>query len=207
MKNILNRILPFLVLVIVSTILISDINALEFKKDGVLEIYQIKTTEEILISNNSLIEVYENKLINLEIIEEEPIMEPEEEVVEEIVRDLTLASEIVNFSLQFIGNPYVSGGTSLTEGTDCSGFVQSVFANFGIYLPRSTFEQSVTGEEVSIENIEIGDIISYGYDGYVSHSALYIGDGMMVHASTPELGIRTDNIYIMPIITIRRVIN
>lgn len=205
MKNV-NKILPLMVIMIVSTILISDIEALEFKKVEVLEIYQIKTTEEIVISSNNLIDVYENKLINIEIPKEVEEIVEEELVVEE-VRDLSLAQDIVNFSLQFIGNPYVYGGTSLTSGTDCSGFVQSVFANFGIYLPRTTVEQSTVGTEVSLENIEIGDIISYGYDGYVSHSALYIGNGMMVHASTPELGIRIDNIYIMPIITIRRVIN
>ena len=206
MKNILNRILPLRVLAIISTILISDIKALEFKKVEVLEIYQIKTTEEIVISSNNLIDVYENKLINIE-IPEEPEEVVEEELVVEEVRDLSLAQDIVNFSLQFIGNPYMSGGISLTNGTDCSGFVQSVFANFGIYLPRTTVEQSMVGIEISLENIEIGDIISYGYDGYVTHSAMYIGNDTMVHASTPELGIRTDNIYIMPIMTIRRVIN
>jgi len=205
-KNILNRILPLMALIVISTILISDIKALEFKKVEVLEIYQIKTTEEIVISSNNLIDVYENKLINVVIPEEQEEIIEEELLVEE-VRDLSLAQDIVNFSLQFIGNPYVSGGTSLTSGTDCSGFVQSVFTNFGIYLPRTTVEQSIIGDEISLENIEIGDIISYGYDGYVSHSALYIGNDTIVHASTPELGIRTDNIYIMPIITIRRVIN
>lgn len=210
MKNILNKILPFMVMVIAYITLISNINALNFKKVEVLEIYQIKTTEEILISTNSLIEVYENKLINLEMVKEESeevIEEIVEDVIVEEVRDLTLANEIVNFSLQFIGNPYVSGGTSLTSGTDCSGFVQSVFANFGIYLPRTTYDQSISGNEISIENLEIGDIISYGYNGYVTHSALYIGNNTIIHASTPELGIRTDNMYIMPIITIRRVIN
>lgn len=205
MKNILNRILPFMVVVVLYAISVSDIRALGFKKVEVLEIYQIKTKEEILISTNSLIEVYENNLINIEITKEKP-EEVIEEVVTEEVRDLTLANEIVNFSLQFVGNPYVSGGTSLTSGADCSGFVQSIFASFNIYLPRTTVEQSIIGTEVSIENIEVGDIVSYGYDGYVSHSALYIGDGMIIHASTPELGIRTDNMYIMPIITIRRVL-
>ncbi|MBQ9071714.1 MAG: C40 family peptidase [Bacilli bacterium] len=98
------------------------------------------------------------------------------------------------------------GGTSLTNGADCSGFVQTVYATYGISLPRTTTEQSVTGTSVAIESIEVGDIISYGYEGIVTHSAIYIGNGMIVHASTPELGIRIDNMYIMPILAIRSVI-
>ena len=115
-------------------------------------------------------------------------------------------SELVNFALQFVGNPYLAGGTSLTNGTDCSGFVMSVYANFGISLPRSAVDQAYVGMAVSINDIQPGDIISYGYNGYVGHSAIYAGNGMIVHAATSELGIRVDNMYIMPIITIRRVI-
>lgn len=204
MKNIFNGILLFTIMLIVSIIGISSASALEINKKGkILEVYQVKAKEEVLVEDTDILNFYKNNSTNLDELKEQK--EVEEEVIEE--RDLTLANEIVNFSLLFIGNPYVSGGTSLTNGTDCSGFVQSVFANFGIYLPRTTYEQSITGDEISLEEIEIGDIISYGYDGYVTHSALYIGDGMMVHASTPELGIRIDSIYIMPIITIRRVIN
>ena len=114
-------------------------------------------------------------------------------------------SEVANFAMQFVGNPYVSGGTSLTNGADCSGFVMAVYANFGVSLPRTTTGQAQSGYPVDINNIQAGDIISYGYNGYVSHSALYVGNGMIVHASTPELGIRLDNMNIMPIVTIRRI--
>ena len=114
-------------------------------------------------------------------------------------------SSVASYALQFVGNPYVAGGTSLTNGTDCSGFVMSVYAAFGISLPRTTGGQSQSGYGVSISDAQPGDIVSYGYNGYVSHSALYIGNGMIVHASTPELGIRVDSMYIMPIITIRRI--
>lgn len=114
-------------------------------------------------------------------------------------------SEVANFAMQFVGNPYVYGGTSLTNGADCSGFVMAVYANFGISLPRTTGGQAQSGYPVDINNIQAGDIISYGYNGYVSHSALYVGNGMIVHASTPELGIRLDNMNIMPIVTIRRI--
>ena len=114
-------------------------------------------------------------------------------------------TDVASYALQFVGNPYVYGGTSLTNGTDCSGFVMSVYAAFGISLPRTTGGQAASGYGVSIDEAQPGDIVSYGYNGYVSHSALYIGNGMIVHASTPELGIRVDSMYIMPIITIRRI--
>ena len=115
------------------------------------------------------------------------------------------SSDVANFAMQFVGNPYVAGGTSLTNGADCSGFVQAVYSNFGVSLPRTTSEQAAVGNPVSVEDIMPGDIVSYGYGGSVTHSALYAGDGMIVHASTPSLGIRMDNMYIMPIVTIRRV--
>ena len=114
-------------------------------------------------------------------------------------------SEVANFAMQFVGNPYVYGGTSLTQGADCSGFVMAVYANFGVSLPRTTGGQAQSGYPVAMNDIMPGDIISYGYNGYVSHSALYVGNGMIVHASTPELGIRLDSMNIMPIITIRRI--
>ena len=117
----------------------------------------------------------------------------------------TSYSDVASYAVQFVGNPYVYGGTSLTNGTDCSGFVMSVYAAFGISLPRTTGGQAASGYGVSIDEAQPGDIVSYGYNGYVSHSALYIGNGMIVHASTPELGIRVDSMYIMPIITIRRI--
>ena len=115
--------------------------------------------------------------------------------------------EIANFALQFVGNPYVAGGNSLTSGTDCSGFVRLVYENFGVSLPRIASEQSYVGEGVSVDNIQVGDIVSYGYNGVVSHSALYVGNGQIVHAATPALGIRIDNLYMMPIIAVRRVIS
>ena len=203
MKNLFRK---FLVLPIVTTIFLLGINkieALEIKKmDKSFKIYQIKEKEQVVESTN-VFEIYHSEMLKdvLGEIEEE---ESEPEEVEEI--DLTFQESVVNFALQFVGNPYVMGGTSLTNGTDCSGFVQSVFANFGISLPRTTYGQSVSGDSVDIEDIRIGDIISYGYDGYVTHSALYIGNGTIVHASIPELGIRTDTMYLTtPIVAIRRV--
>ena len=117
----------------------------------------------------------------------------------------TSYSDVASYAVQFVGNPYVYGGTSLTDGADCSGFVQSVYANFGVSLPRTAPAQSTVGYSVPVDQIQAGDIISYGYNGNVSHSALYIGDNTIVHASTPALGIRTDSMYIMPIVSVRRV--
>lgn len=117
----------------------------------------------------------------------------------------TSYSDVASYAVQFVGNPYVYGGTSLTDGADCSGFVQSVYSNFGVSLPRTAYAQSTVGYSVPVDQIQAGDIISYGYNGNVSHSALYIGDNTIVHASTPALGIRTDSMYIMPIVSVRRV--
>lgn len=165
-----------------------------------IEIYEVKENVRNIVE---LYEVDPNKEEVLRYREEQERIE-QERIEQE--RLSNLREEIVNFSIQFIGNPYVSGGTSLIYGADCSGFVQAVYANFGYSLPRTTYEQAMIGDGMSMEEIKIGDIVSYGYNGYATHSALYIGDGMIIHASTPELGIRLDRIDIMPIITIRNII-
>lgn len=104
-------------------------------------------------------------------------------------------SAIANFALKFVGNPYVYGGTSLTNGADCSGFTQSVFANFGISIPRTSSAQSGSGRSVSIGSVQPGDLIFYASNGRVNHVAMYIGGGQVVHASNPRTGIRTSNMY------------
>lgn len=98
---------------------------------------------------------------------------------------------IVDFALQFVGNPYVYGGTSLTNGADCSGFVMSVFAEFGYELPRVAAAQCAASEK-SVADIEAGDLVFYG-DGGIDHVALYIGDGKIVHASTAATGIKVSD--------------
>ena len=117
-----------------------------------------------------------------------------------------LASQIINYALQFVGNPYVYGGNSLTEGTDCSGFTKLVFQNFGIYLERSAPSQIYNGVSVGLSNLMPGDIVLSGYNGSICHSSLYIGDGKLVHALNSNTGIVVTDLYIMPIIDIRRVI-
>lgn len=198
-KNILNGILPLFIAILLFIIGFDNVSANEIIKKGEnLEVYQIKSKEEVLVENIKVLDFYNNNY-------DTQILKEHEEKQEE-VDNIIFKNNIVNFALQFVGNPYVMGGTSLTNGADCSGFVQSVFANFDILLPRTTYEQSVIGIGINIDEIEIGDIVSYGYEGYSTHSALYIGDGMILHASIPELGIRVDNMHIMPIVAIRRVI-
>lgn len=108
---------------------------------------------------------------------------------------------IVDYACQFIGNPYVWGGTSLTDGADCSGFVQSVFAHFGISLPRTTYDQINAGVEVSYDQAMPGDMICY--DG---HIGIYIGNGQIVNAQNPEQGIGISPATYTTILSVRRIV-
>ena len=108
-------------------------------------------------------------------------------------------SAIASYALQFVGNPYVSGGTSLTNGADCSGFTQSVFKNFGISIPRTSDAQGRAGREVSYSEAQAGDIIYYG-----GHVAIYLGGGRIVHASTAKTGIKTGTATYRTILSVRR---
>lgn len=108
---------------------------------------------------------------------------------------------IVDYACQFIGNPYVWGGTSLTNGADCSGFVQSVFAHFGISLPRTTWDMENVGTPVSYDQAIAGDIILY--DGHVG---IYMGDGQIVNAINSAKGIGILPATYANIITVRRLI-
>ena len=98
-------------------------------------------------------------------------------------------SEIVNFAFQFLGNPYVWGGTSLTNGCDCSGFTQSIYANFGYYIPRVAEAQAGYGMQIPVSSAEPGDLIFYAKNGYVYHVSMYIGDGQVIHAQSTKTGI------------------
>lgn len=118
-----------------------------------------------------------------------------------------LGTQIASYAKQFVGNPYRSGGTSLTKGADCSGFTQSVFKHFGIKLPRTARAQATVGKKVSFNNLEPGDLVFYGTGGSkITHVAIYIGNGKIVHAQTPRLGIGITTYNIMTKVTARRVI-
>lgn len=112
-----------------------------------------------------------------------------------------LGQDIANFACQFVGNPYVPGGTSLTEGADCSGFTMAVYNHFGLSLPRSSYAQAGYGREVSYSEAQPGDIIYYG-----GHVGIYIGNGLIVHASTQATGIKISNALYRSIITVRRIV-
>lgn len=103
----------------------------------------------------------------------------------------SVRQSVVNFALQFVGNPYVWGGTSLTNGADCSGFTQSVLANFGVSIPRTAGAQSQSGTPVSVSDVQPGDLLFYSGSGDygIGHVSMYIGNGQVVHASNSSTGI------------------
>lgn len=109
--------------------------------------------------------------------------------------------EIAAYACGFVGNPYVAGGTSLTNGADCSGFTQSVFKAYGYSLPRNSTSQRSVGREVSYAEAEPGDIICYP-----GHVAIYIGNGKIVHASSAKTGIKISNALYRDILCVRRVV-
>ena len=205
MKNKLNGIIIFSLIFVISYITFTNVYALEIKVDNekIHLTYKVKDKDEVIVKNKEIFKFYKTNYKELQRLIGEK--QRQEEKQKEKAR-LELKNGIVEFSKRFVGNPYVSGGTSLTNGADCSGFVQTIFKTFGYSLPRTTSEQALVGEEVSLEEIEIGDIVSYGYGSSVTHSAIYIGNNKIIHASTPVGGIRIDNINIIPIISIRKII-
>jgi cell wall-associated NlpC family hydrolase len=98
---------------------------------------------------------------------------------------------LINYAKQFLGNPYVFGGTSLTDGADCSGFVQQIFKYFGIKTGRSSRDQIENAQSITFEELQPGDLIFYASGGYVNHVAIYAGDGVIIHAANARTGICT----------------
>lgn len=114
---------------------------------------------------------------------------------------------LVSYATQFVGNPYVWGGTSLTRGADCSGFVLSVFANYGISLPHSSVAQANCGRKISASEAQPGDLFFYGNGSRINHVAIYIGNGQVVHASSPKSGIKISGAFYRTPVKVVRVIN
>ena len=131
--------------------------------------------------------------------EEEAPKEPEKPKVDVNVPGSGTGTDIANYALQFVGCPYVPGGTSLSNGCDCSGFTQGVYSHFGIGIPRSSYSQSAGGTEVSYSDAKPGDIIYYG-----GHVGIYIGNNQIVHASTQATGIKISSAFYRSIISVRR---
>ncbi|MBQ8878911.1 MAG: C40 family peptidase, partial [Lachnospiraceae bacterium] len=109
--------------------------------------------------------------------------------------------QVANYACQFIGNPYVMGGTSLTNGADCSGFVFRVYKDFGYSLPRTSYAQRSAGTEVSYSDAQPGDVICYA-----GHVGIYIGNGQIVHASTQKTGIKVTRATYREILSVRRIV-
>ncbi|MBS6397517.1 MAG: C40 family peptidase [Clostridiales bacterium] len=120
------------------------------------------------------------------------------------VSDVRIA--LSEFAKQHIGNPYVWGGVSLTRGADCSGFVLSVFKNYGMSLPHSSRAQANCGSAVSLSELKPGDLVFYGNSSGINHVAIYVGGGQVVHASNPRVGITISGMYYRTPVKARRII-
>lgn len=114
--------------------------------------------------------------------------------------------ELCEYAKQFIGNPYVWGGTSLTKGADCSGYVLSIFAKYGISLPHSSRAQATMGTGISLDEAKPGDLVFYAKGSRINHVGIYIGGGQIVNASSPKTGIRISNVYYRTPVAVRRIL-
>ena len=114
---------------------------------------------------------------------------------------------MIEYAKQFLGNPYVYGGTSLTNGTDCSGFTMRIFEHFGYGLSRTSREQANNGTRVSLSEIQPGDLLFYSHGGSIGHVAIYIGNGQIIHASTERTGIIIGNAFYTTPVCATRIIN
>lgn len=176
--------------------------------------------EEIEETKEESSETTKEEVIVIEEVKEEPVVveptpapaptpEPAPVVATPVaIRDVnfSVAENLVSYAKQFVGYPYVYGGNSLTNGTDCSGFTKLIYAQYGISLPRVAYDQQFVGYEVPISQIQIGDLVLSGYNGTTHHVAIYIGNGQLVHALNSNVGIVITDLYIMPITHVRRVL-
>ncbi len=114
--------------------------------------------------------------------------------------------DLVQFAKKYVGNPYVWGGVSLTKGADCSGFVLSVYKQFGVSLPHSSRAQAGMGTKIAASQAQPGDLFFYAKNGTINHVAIYIGNGQVVHASSPRTGIKISNAFYRTPATVRRIL-
>lgn len=185
---------------VVPSVVFADVDDVSAVSDGDVEVLSIEdgfsdgadsiSAFASALADKTVSEVqgYQEAKAEAEVIAQERL---EAEAAAEAAR-LEMRQGIVDFALQFVGNPYVYGGTSLTNGADCSGFVMSVFAEFGYELPRVAAAQCSASKKKSVADIEAGDLVFYG-EGCIDHVALYIGDGKIVHASTAATGIKVSD--------------
>ena len=182
---------------VVPSVVFADVDDVSAVSDGDVEVLSI---EDGFSDGADSISAFASALADKTVSEVQGYQEAKAEAARKAEEERKAAEEarlemrqgIVDFALQFVGNPYVYGGTSLTNGADCSGFVMSVFAEFGYELPRVAAAQCAASEKKSVADIEAGDLVFYG-DGGIDHVALYIGDGKIVHASTAATGIKVSD--------------
>lgn len=111
---------------------------------------------------------------------------------------------LVQYAKQYIGNPYVWGGTSLTKGADCSGFTMSIYKKYGVSLPHHAASQAQLGKKVSLAEAQPGDLVFYSKNGSINHVAIYIGNGQVIHASSPKTGIKISTVNYRTVACVRR---
>lgn len=157
-------------------------------------------TEEQKETVFSVAESKEEEAARLAAAEAARLAEDQARLEAERAAKLAKGKEVAQYAKQFIGNPYVYGGTSLTRGTDCSGFVKSVYKHFGVELPRTSYEMRRVGYKVSYSEAQPGDIICYR-----GHVGIYVGNGKIVNAIDESTGIALSNARKKPIVTVRRI--
>ena len=190
---------------IVSPMAVSNTNGLNVRQEPNVEseiITQVATGEALEVSavlDDGWVEVYlddEAVYVSSEFVEIEESLGTAITMTEllygEGVSDVRV--DLCQYAKQFIGNPYVWGGTSLTKGADCSGFVLSVFKKYGVTLPHYSGSQAKCGTAVSMSEIKAGDLVFYGRGKTINHVAIYIGNGQVVHASNKREGIKISNV-------------
>lgn len=152
--------------------------------DGWYEI-ELDSSNGYIIQDSSLVEVGYTLSTAIPFSPEE-IAEQEQQ---------SLRSQIVSYAMQFLGNRYVWGGESLTNGVDCSGFTMKVYEHFGIYMSHYTGSQAQEGTKISLSDLKKGDLVFYAKNGTINHVAMYIGDGQVIHARSPKRGITITDLY------------
>lgn len=166
-----------------------DRKALLYKGDAVTEIYvQVTYLNDV---KESLREIYKKML---ELANDLGIS------LDDLEYSTEAGNTVVEFAKQCVGNPYVWGGTSLTDGCDCSGFVQQVYKHYGIDLPRCSASQSKVGKMISRDNLQPGDLLFFNRGSGIGHVAMYAGDGMIVHAKGSKYGIVLEPLKEAPVV-------
>lgn len=179
----------------------SGLNIREFPSTDAEVVTQVasgETLDIVEIQNDGWIKVYlddEEVYVSSDYVEVKSDLETAITMTELLygqgVSDVRV--DLCQYAKQFLGNPYVWGGTSLTNGADCSGFVLSVFGKYGVSLPHSSRAQANMGTSISASELQPGDLVFYAKGGTVNHVAIYIGNGQVIHASSPKTGIKISN--------------